>query len=101
MKPRSGLRGARASSCFFSIIASEAESVRDLMIVSAELSGVRSMSLQERSEAPLRAAHPFVSSLEATPLLGTATQLPDKPTAFPAHGIGSVVGRRETEYMSA
>ena len=101
MKPRSGLRGARVSVCFFSIIASEAESVRDLMIVSPVVSARRSMSLHVRSAVPLLAAHPVFSSLDATTLLGTSAQLPDEPAALPAHVVGSVAGRRETEYMSA
>ncbi|MDQ6872485.1 MAG: hypothetical protein M3037_10830 [Gemmatimonadota bacterium] len=49
----------------------------------------------------MRAAHPVFSSLDAPPLLGASAQLPDEPGAFPAHVTGSVVGLRETEYMSA
>jgi hypothetical protein len=59
------------------------------------------MSLQFRSEVPVRAAHPVFSNLDATPLLGTSAQFPEEAADFPAHATGSVLGRRETEYMSA
>jgi hypothetical protein len=67
MKPRSGLRGARAASCFFAInaiIASDAESVRDLTIVSPRLSNPWAES-HPRVLVPVFATQPERRSLEA------------------------------------
>src|ERR1700693_1194046 len=102
MKPRSGLRGVRAASCFFATIASDAESVRDLTIVSSRLSKPSIVS-HPRAALPIFAAHPERSSLEAPLAVERGTQLPGNFPFFATHSTGScdASGRRDTEYISA
>jgi hypothetical protein len=102
MKPRSGLRGARAASCFFATIASDAESVRDLTIVSSRLSKPSTDS-HPRAVVPIFAAQPDRSSLEAALCVGCGTQFPGNFPFFATHSTGScdASGRRDTEYISA
>src|SRR6267378_3055197 len=104
MKPRSGRRGAaRAASCFFANIASDAESVRDRTIVSSRLSKPPTES-HPRAVLPILATHPERRSFEAPPDVERETQLPGTLPSFATHATGSrgsASGRRETEYMSA
>ena len=102
MKPRSGLWLVRAAFSFFSSNASDAESVRDLTIVSSELSKPTGESLHPRAELPLFAAHPERRSFEAPFAVERGEQLPGVAPLFATQATGSrVSGRRDTEYISA
>ena len=102
MKPRSGLWLARAAFSFFASNASDTESVRDLTIVSLELSAPTSESLHPRAEPPLFAAHPERRSLDAPPTVERDEQLPGAAPLFATQATGSrASGRRDTEYISA
>ncbi|MEA2761885.1 MAG: hypothetical protein QOD47_1169 [Gemmatimonadaceae bacterium] len=104
MKPRSGLRGARAASCFFATVASDAESVRDFTIVSSTLSKPAPTSLQLRALAPTLAAQPERKSFDAALCGECETQLPGNFPFLATHAAasrGSASGRRETEYINA
>jgi len=104
MKPRSGLRGARAASCFLATIASDAESVRDFTIVSSRLSKPAPCSLQLRAADPAFATHPARRSFAALVCAECETQLPGSFPFLATHAADSLCsasGRRETEYINA
>ena len=102
MKPRSGLWLVRAAFSFFASNASDAESVRDLTIVSSELSAPTSVSVHPLAELPLFAAHPERRSLDAPPTVEREEQLPAAAPLFATQATGSrASGRRDTEYISA
>src|ERR1700681_1571925 len=102
MKPRSVLCLARSASSFFASSASEAESVRDRMIISSELSTPMRESAQPRTEAPFFSTHPDRRSLEAPTAVDREPQLPPVNPLFTTQDTGSrASGRRDTEYMSA
>src|SRR6266699_6869836 len=109
MKPLSVRPAALCAFCFFASSAMAAESVRGLTTVSPGLAVpvLNTVSLQFRESYTERVAHPDRNSFEAGVAVGAATagfsgtHLPIAAALAEHSASARVVGRRETEYISA